>query len=433
MRSFLSLLVCGCAAAPYAPTPRGALPCEVLPILGAADPRALAGDAQGGLALVGGFRGTVRAAQASLDGAGIFVLRTEPDGAVRWLRAVGDASSRANAVAFAADGSVVVAGEAGGRCFAARLAAADGKEVWLSAVAAETSSCRALAAGASGMWMAGSFSGVFDADTASKGLTDVFVAQLTDAGGIRVARVFGGKGRDLPRAIAVAPSGEVLVAGQFGGEVDPSIADVDFGRGPVRTAGDFDGFLLALAPDGRTRWVTTFGDSGDDEIAALAVGPDGAIYGAGHHQPDAYYRGLVPHDVGNYTASVARYSAAGRGEWVRIFEGQNSSATSLAFDARGRLWAAGDFLGDLRVGSLSSRSAGKQDAFAVAFAPGSGELLGSRTWGGAEEEHLVGIARIPGGLAAAGHTRGELPVCGKEIGSPGEQTGFVIWLRNLAQ
>jgi hypothetical protein len=123
--------------------------------------------------------------------------------------------------------------------------------------------------------MAGSSSGVLDANTASKGLTDVFVAQLTDAGEIR-------------------------------------------------------------------------------------------------HQPDAFYRGLVPHDVGNYTASVARYSAAGRGEWVRIFEGRNSSATSLAFDARGRLWAAG-------------------------------------------------------------HTRGELPVCGMEIGSPGEQTGFVIWLRNLSQ
>src|SRR5260370_36754859 len=109
--------------------------------------------------------------------------------------------------------------------------------------------------------MAGSSSGVLDADPASKGLPDVFVARLNDAGEIRVARVFGGKGRDLPRAIAVAPSGEVLVAGQFGGEVDPSIAAVHFGRGPAHTARACDRFFLPHRPAVGSRRAATLGGS----------------------------------------------------------------------------------------------------------------------------------------------------------------------------
>jgi hypothetical protein len=398
-------------------------------MLGAAEPRALVADAEGGLAVAGDFHGPLRVDRAQLEGEGVFVLRIAPDSGVRWLRAVGGAGFRAHAVALAADGDVVVAGEANGRCFAARLAAADGAEKWKAAAAGESSSCTALAPG--GAWIAGSFSGVLSAQAASHGFTDVFVAQLTDAGEIRLVRAFGGRGRDVPHAIVALPTGEVLVAGQFGGGIESSVSAVDFGTGPVSSAGDFDGFLVSLRPDGKTRWVATFGESGDDDLAALAVGPGGAIFAAGHHQPPADFHGMTPRDVGNFTAAVLRYSPAGRGEWVRIFEGRNSSASSLTFDGEGRLWAAGEFLGDLRVGGAALGGAGSQDGFAMAFAPATGDPLGGRTFGSAALEHLAGVVAVPGGIAAAGSTRGEVQVCRKLIGSPGETTAFLAWLRDL--
>lgn len=207
-----------------------------------------------------------------------------------------------------------------------------------------------------------------------------------------------GRGRiELPRAILVLPSGSVLVAGQFGGEVDVSEGAVDFGRGPVATAGDYDGFLLQLAPDGATQWVATFGDNGDDEINALAVGPDGAIYASGHHQPAGNYLGLNPHGVGNFTGIVLRYSREGRGEWVRIFEGPSSAANFLAFDDMGRLWTAGASHG-IRVGAALVEPAGGLDGFALALDPRTGEPLGARRWGSPELDLM---------------------------------TAFVFWLRNL--
>jgi len=398
-------------------------------MLGQAEPRAVAGDAEGGLVVAGDFRGPVRIDQSAIDGEGAFVLRTGPDSSVRWLRAV-SGGFRVRAAAFAADGDVVIAGEAGGKCSVARLGGADGAQKWTAAMAGEASSCTTVAPG--GGWVAGTFTGVVSAEIASRGLSDAFFAQLSDAGDIRLVRSFGGQGRDEPRALLALPSGDLLLGGQFGGDIEVAASAVDFGRGAVKSAGDFDGFLLALGPDAKTRWAATFGDTGDDEVTALAAGSDGAIYAGGHHQPAGEFSGLAARGVGNFTGAVLRYTPAGRGEWVRIFEGKNSSVSALAFDTAGRLWAAGEFQGDLRVGSVSIPSAGGQDLFAVALAPATGEPLGARSLGSPARERLAGVASIPGGIALAGSTRGEMPACRKLIGSPGEATGFVVWLRDLA-
>jgi hypothetical protein len=231
----------------------------------------------------------------------------------------------------------------------------------------------------------------------------------------------------------VAPSGDVVVGGQFGGEVDVTESGVDFGRGPTLSKGDFDAFVLSLTSDGALRWIRTFGDTGDDDIAAVAVDAEATVFAAGHHQPAANYQGLTAKGVGNYTAQILRITALGRGEWVRIFEGDSSSANALLFDEKGRLWAVGSFEGALRTESISLSSSGRSDGFAIAFSPADGMPLGSRTFESPQADAARAAARIPGGIALAGSTRGELQICGKLIGSSSETTAFLAWLRDLAK
>ena len=70
---------------------------------------------------------------------------------------------------------------------------------------------------------------------------------------------------------------------------------------------------------------------------------------------------------------------------------------------------------------------------ARAFSPGDGAPLGSRSWGGERAAvRGVGIARVPGGFAAAAATDGELVACRKPVGNAGEPTAFVIWVRDVA-
>src|SRR2546430_4606486 len=145
---FVFLALCACSAARLAPPSKAAPLCDALPFLGNAELRALASDAQGGLAAAGDFSGSLRVGSGSIASAGgtdAFVLRTEADGTVRWLHRFGGArDERAGAVAVAANGDAVIAGSAEGKCFVARLAALDGHELWNDAFDGE-SFCRALA------------------------------------------------------------------------------------------------------------------------------------------------------------------------------------------------------------------------------------------------------------------------------------------------
>ena len=406
-----------------------------MPLSGAAEPKSLESDADGGLVLAGDFTGTLHAdalTAASAGGRDVFVVRTTPGDQVRWLhRLGGPRDDYASVAVVAPGGDVLVAGQAEGRCFVARLAAQDGHELWAIRIDGDGESmCRALDVDAQGeVWTTGFFDGTLHG-AQSRGLYDFFAARLKgESGDLAFFKAWGGKGKELPRAIKALPSGGALIAGQFGGEVNDFESDVNFGKGPVRSAGDFDAFLFEIDGGGGTRWALSLGDNGDDELNALALGKDGAIYASGHHQPPGDFRGVSPHGLGNFTGLVLRVQPDGAGQWVRLFEGPSSAANFLAFDGDGRLWTAGNFKGELRVGAHLADSAGKTDAFALAFDAGNGATRDVRVWGSPEFDYARGVAAIPGGLAVAGFTYGELQICGKPIGAPGEQTAWVTWQR----
>jgi hypothetical protein len=402
--ALLLALACACSSA-RPKEAAGPAACDLLPILGAVRPEAIASDPDGGLAVVGTSRtGRVRAGASSLENAPAFILRTAPDGSVRWMR--GLASGRPLAVAIAGD-DVVVAGESQRRCFVARYSS-DGRSLWNVALAGEsTSACRAVAVNAQGdVFAAGVFSGALG-PARSGGTSDAFVVRSAAAtGDMRLVRALGGAGTDSADAIAVLPSGDVVVGGAFGGDVDASVSTVDLGRGQVRAAGGADGYLLTLTPEGATRSVSIASEAGEDRFAVVAAGPGGAAYAL-----------LTVHADRNAVGCSGDTVVARAGEWARVLPGC-VTPRGLAADDAGRVWAL------LQAG---------RGLRALALSPRDGDSLGSRGW--SQEGITVrgaGIARVPGGLALAADTDGELIVCGKPVGSTGELTGFLLWQRDLA-
>src|SRR5215468_11317670 len=187
MRTIGVLCLVACSGARPASKAPGLPPCDALPLLGKVEPAALASDGEGGLAVAGRFEGPMRAAgftAAAAGGSDVFVLRTNADGSVRWLRRIGGPGNEsASAVAVMPNGDAVVAGAAGERCFVARLAEADGREVWTSRLPGGESNCRALSVDARGdVWATGYFSGSLSGNM-SKGLYDLFVVKFSGASG----------------------------------------------------------------------------------------------------------------------------------------------------------------------------------------------------------------------------------------------------------
>ena len=398
-----------CACSSSRPSPTGALPpCDVLPLVGRAVPSALAADEAGGIALAGTASGTqLRAGSALLESAGAFVLRADAAGRVSWIRGIG--TVRPLAEAIAPDGSVFVVGQARKQCFAVRLAAGDGKEIWTSRLTGDgESACRAVALDpkAGDLWAVGEFTGSLG-PARSAGLTDAFVLKISGATGeMRLVRTFGGKGADTASAVAVSAAGDAIVAGAFGADVDASIAEVNFGRGIVRGAGEGDGYLLALSPEGGTRWLSVVGESGGDEVVAVAA------RGAG------VYAAANAHREGKGAQCGGQVLVVRKAEWVQVLEDDCASARGAAFDDDARLWV-------LEHAGRALR--------ARAYSPRDGEPLGTRTWAGERASvRGAGIAQVPGGFAVAALTDGEAIACGRPVGSAGEQAAFVVWVRDLS-
>ena len=381
--------------------------CDVLPLIGNASPAALAADGDGGLALAGESAGArLIAGSAALEGAGTFLLRTDAGGEVSWIRSIGGV--RTMALAIAPDGATLLVGQAQKQCVAAKFDSR-GRELWTSRLTGDgESACRAVAVDerTGDAWAVGEFTGSLG-PARSAGMSDVFVLKIAGATGeMRLLRAFGGKGADLANAVVLLPPDNVIVGGTFGAYVDASVSEVNFGRGGLRASDGADGFVVAISPEGATRWTSVVGEQGDDEVVALAI-HDGAVHAAAN-----VHRERIGARCGGHVVVLRNR------EWARVEEDECLSARAAAFDDASRLWVLENTGRALR---------------ARAFSPGDGTPLGSRSWSGERAAvRGVGIVRIPGGFAAAAATDGELVACGKPVGNAGEQTAFVIWVRDVA-
>ena len=121
-----------------------------------------------------------------------------------------------------------------------RWSAQPGGERWLDNVNATD----VAVAPDGGVVATGQFQGTATFATGNRtaaGNNDIFVVKYSATGAALWAKTYGGAGIDKGAAIAVAPSGEIVVAGTFANTVD-------FGAGAVTSTGDTDGFFLVLSP-----------------------------------------------------------------------------------------------------------------------------------------------------------------------------------------
>ena len=118
-----------------------------------------------------------------------------------------------------------------------------------------------------GVVVAGYFEGSIDFGgelLVSDGGNDAYVAKLDGTGAHVFSQKLGGGTEQYGAGVAVTAIGEVLVTGAFTGTVD-------FGGGPVQTAGDTDVFLLELGATGSFVQSRRFGSNGADIGVSVAV------------------------------------------------------------------------------------------------------------------------------------------------------------------
>jgi hypothetical protein len=186
--------------------------------------------------------------------------------------------------------------------FVAKLTGA-GEAVWARRLGGTgTDYVQGLSTDAAGnIYAAGGFNGTADfsgTSLTSAGATDAFIAKYSAAGALVWVRRFGGAGGDVWVG-ATDELGNVMVVGEFQGTVD-------FGGGPLTSAGSSDIVVAKYTPEGAPLWSRRFGAASHDAGGFIAPYPGGGALVAGQFQSTVDFGPTSLTSAGGYDALLLR-------------------------------------------------------------------------------------------------------------------------------
>lgn len=369
---------------------------------------AISADALGNVFVVGTFEGTADVGGVPMTSAGmqdVFVAKFASDGTAAWVRHFGGAGiDLVSGVVVDTSGSVwfsgtssaeidlgggVLGATGGAGIFVAKL---DAFGNYLGArafggSAVGTSTVVALDA-AGDLVLAGTYQTPIDFGAgplpAAVGTYDAYLAKIDPTGKVIFGERLGGDGVDAMQSVAVAPDGDIVIAGAFTGTAD-------FGSGPMPSAGDLDMFVARYDAAGKARWAKRFGGVTADIARSVAVDGKGDVLFAGSFGDAIDVGGGKLHSAGSADGIVAKLSAKGFYVWGKSFGGiGRDEALSIAVDSARHVLVAGFFENAMTIGATPFQSAGDRDAFALKLGSG-GDMLFAKHFGAKEDDEASAI------------------------------------------
>ncbi|MEO1412900.1 MAG: hypothetical protein AAFW73_23610 [Bacteroidota bacterium] len=321
-----------------------------------------------------------------VDSRGIYLLKHSPTGELQWGRSIeGEGLKILSDIQTDAEGNLYLTGY-----FANTLTFADttfqavglqnlfllkfdpqGTLVWGSTAGyAGEIRPEVLALSPTGqITVAGDFQGraVFANDSIKTNTQDrdVFVAAFDPSGRALWGRKAGGVYQDNCLALAVDPSGNAYVTGRYLGVMTLSDS-LD-----IRTEGFNENFyLIAYRPNGTPYQAHSFGGGGDELAHDLLV-HDGRLYFTGHYYGDLTIDNRqLPGFTDRFSAFVAVFDTLGQLDWMRrATSDQYVEGNRLVVDGEGTVWVTGHFGDDAQLDEQRISGDGLNDLFIARLDP----------------------------------------------------------------
>ncbi|APR88018.1 Hypothetical protein A7982_13367 [Minicystis rosea] len=365
--------------------------------------------------IVGGYTiGTVDFGCGAMPGGtneGALVLKVDPTGACLWSKRFDD-GSRVTGVGADLDGNVYLTGTFTGALdlgggpmqsagqsdvFFAKLDST-GAFVWARRFgdgAPQTATGLTVDPQSNPIGV-GYFQGTLDfggGAMTSAGGNDVYLVKLDTAGTLVWAKSFGDASNQVGNAVAVDEAYNPIITGSFSGTVD-------FGGGPLASAGLGDAFAARFDSTGNHVWSARWGDAKDQAGYAVAAYGSGDVYIAGSFDGTLDVGGATHVSAGGQDAWILALDPAGTYRWSRQIGGVNTQVGScLAIDPFGNVGLAVTLSGTADLGSGPLTSAGTSDVAIAKYDP-AGAPLWSRRFGDAAAQTPKGVAFTPSGAFA---------------------------------
>ncbi len=272
--------------------------------------------------------------------------------------------------------------------------------------------------------MTGFFRGTVDfggGAITSAGWDDVFVAKLDASGNHVFSSGFGSAGAELGYAVTTDRAGNILLTGHLGGSAD-------FGGGTL-TGTSGDAFLVKLDPGGAHLWSRHYGEAKPQNGGDIVTDAAGNIYFLGSFQGIIDFGGGPLESAGINDVFLAKLDGAGEHIWSKRFgDFENQNGKYAALDAAGNLTIAGSFESTIDLGGTTLTSIGETDGF-VAKLDASGSHLWSRHFGGPGDEYSTALTTdLTGNVLVVSNSSGGIDFGGGMLTSVGFADLFVAKL-----
>jgi len=223
------------------------------------------------------------------------------------------------------------------------------------------------------IFLSGSIGGTVDlggGNITANSSNDLFIAKYSSSGAYQWAKHFGDSNvypvypsyvTDI--AIAVDPSGDVVVAGAFN-------SVMSFGGPKLTDAGYGDIFIAKYkGTDGSYLWSKRFGGPGREDNYTIVIDKSGNITISGKTASDLDFGSgpMMPYTLGGGWAYLANFDTNGNSRWTTDYSLKNGFVNDLSIDSQNHIFQTGRFGGSNDFGTGSITGAGNNDMFLVEF------------------------------------------------------------------
>lgn len=223
----------------------------------------------------------------------------------------------------------------------------------------------------------------------------------------------GGAKNDKTRCVTTDAAGNVFLAGEVTDEVK-------FGDTTLKSAGGMDFFVAKLDRDGRFLWAQLGGGGKVDRGYGVATDAAGNCYVTGHYEStDAEFSGTKLPNRGEYDLFLAKYSAAGKLEWIQTAGGAGYDyGHAIGVDPKGDVVITGAVVGDAEFGGQPFPNAKGSHPFCAKY-HADGSLVWARVATGSAGGSGHGMAVDGAGhIYLAGLSSGSGDFGGKPLVTP---------------
>ncbi|UCF04204.1 MAG: hypothetical protein JSV33_09645 [bacterium] len=231
---------------------------------------------------------------------------------------------------------------------------------------------------------------------------------------------FGDASPQYGHSVACDGSGNVVVTGYFNGRVD-------FGGGSLGSAGNNDIFLAQFDADGNHLWSKRFGDSSPQSCNSVACNESGNIVIAGQFNGTVDFGGGPLTSAGGGENFLAKFDVNGNHLWSTRFAGDRQlDNPNVAFSGSGNVMVTGSFEGTVDFGGGPLTSVGNMDIFLVQY-DANGNHIWSRRFGEAQSQYGYDVAcDVPGNVVAAGSFEGTVDFGGGPLTCEGHSDIYLV-------